>query len=129
VRRCCLVLLTYCPSSCRHCPYRSGPYRGPGYLDPRSAKALFQTVRDFGCRPESIGGGEPLLRPPQLERIGETAGQSGVSIDCVETNAAWSRDEDSAREALQPLRSKGLQALLVSISPFHNKKVPFFKTR
>jgi len=74
-----------------------------------------------------VGGGEPLLRPDTLAEILEVAGQSGVSIEYVETNSSWFRDLESAISLLANLRSKGLRTLLVSISPFHNEFIPFSK--
>jgi hypothetical protein len=53
----------------------------------------------------------------------------GVSVEYVETNSSWFRDIESAKALLARLHQKGLQTLLVSISPFHNEQVPFSRVQ
>ena len=86
-------------------------------------------MRELGCRSVHLGGGEPLLRPADLEAILAAAGRSGVFIEYVETNSSWFVDLPSAQSLLTRLRDQGLQTLLVSISPFHNEFVPFNKVK
>jgi hypothetical protein len=76
-----------------------------------------------------IGGGEPLLRPDTLSEILEIACRVGVCVEYVETNSSWFKDLESAKRILFDLREKGLNTLLVSISPFHNEHIPFFKVK
>ena len=45
----------------------------------------------------------------------------------METNSSWFRDPVSAAKTLARLKELGLRTLLVSISPFHNEHIPFFK--
>ncbi|MDX1709408.1 MAG: hypothetical protein R3274_12465, partial [Desulfobacterales bacterium] len=45
------------------------------------------------------------------------------------TNSSWFKDQDSAVAMLSQLRQKGLQTLLVSISPFHNEYIPLAKMK
>jgi hypothetical protein len=59
----------------------------------------------------------------------ETAHSLGVQIEYVETNSSWYRDEDSACEVLSSLKDRGLSTLLISISPFHNEHIPFYKVK
>jgi hypothetical protein len=47
----------------------------------------------------------------------------------VETNSSWFKDLESAKHILGNLKEKGLKTLLVSISPFHNEHIPFFKVK
>jgi hypothetical protein len=70
-----------------------------------------------------------MLRPDALEKVLEVASQVGVSIDYVETNSSWFKDPDSAIQTLTRLRRHGLRMLLVSISPFHNEFIPFYKVK
>jgi hypothetical protein len=86
-------------------------------------------IRSLGCRSVHIGGGEPLLRPDKLVTVFEIASKIGVSVEYVETNSSWFRDIESAKALLARLRQKGLQTLLVSISPFHNEQVPFSRVQ
>jgi hypothetical protein len=50
-----------------------------------------------------------------------------VRIEYVETNSSWYQDRDSAAALLQAVKDRGLETLLVSISPFHNEYIPFQK--
>jgi hypothetical protein len=76
-----------------------------------------------------IGGGEPLLRPDKLGAVFEIASKIGISVEYVETNSSWFQDIESAAALLARLRQKGLQTLLVSISPFHNEQIPFSRVQ
>lgn len=93
------------------------------------AERIFGLLASFGCRSVHIGGGEPLLRPDRLYAVLAAAANAGVEIEYVETNASWFRDEDSALSTLGQLRDHGVQTLLVSIDPFHNEFIPYFKTK
>jgi len=70
-----------------------------------------------------------LLRPDDLAVVLKIAGELGVSVEYVETNSSWYKDNLSAEALLGDLRNQGLHTLLVSISPFHNEHIPFFKVR
>lgn len=66
-----------------------------------------------------------MLRPDELGDVLEIAARVGVSVDYVETNSSWFTESDAAKSILSELRKKGLNTLLVSISPFHNAHIPF----
>jgi len=117
-----------CTSACRHCLYNCSPAREKDSITPAAAEESLRAVKSLGCTAVHIGGGEPLLRPEALGAVLDAARRAGVSVDYVETNAAWFTGAESARELLAPLREKGLRTLLVSISPFHNEHIPFSKT-
>ena len=119
----------YCSSACAHCLYRCSPKWPKDYIDEENARQNFATIRRLGCQSVHIGGGEPLLRPEALGRILEIAAESGVSIDYVETNSSWFRNEQEASTILESLARKGLGTLLISISPFHNEFIPFYKIK
>lgn len=68
------------------------------------------------------------MKPDLLTGVLEVAGQARISIEYVETNCAWYRDEASACGILERLRANGVDSLLVSISPFHAETIPFEKT-
>ena len=70
-----------------------------------------------------------MLRPDDLGQVLQVATASGISIDYVETNSSWFKDIESAEAVLTMLRQKGLRTLLVSISPFHNEFIPFYKVQ
>ncbi len=119
----------FCTSKCRHCLYNCGPHWEKKYMALETAEDHLRTVRFMGCASVHIGGGEPLLRPDSLAEILAVAGNAGVSIEYVETNSSWFKDVESAARVLSMLRKKGLKTLLVSISPFHNEHIPFFKVQ
>jgi hypothetical protein len=124
-----LITNYFCASRCRHCLYNCSPNWKKNYIDPRTAEENLRTIRKLGCSSVHIGGGEPLLRPDALGDILEIAAKAGVAVEYVETNSAWFKDSHSATAALLKLRRKGLQTLLVSISPFHNEYIPFSKVK
>jgi hypothetical protein len=124
-----LITNYFCTSRCRHCLYNCSPYWEKRYIDPDTADKNLRKIRSLGCRSVHIGGGEPLLRPDKLGRVLEIASRLGVSVEYVETNCSWSKDIESAKALLSELREKGLNTLLVSISPFHNEGIPFSKVQ
>ena len=120
-----LITNYFCSSSCGHCLYNCSPHWEKRYIDAEMARKNLEKIRAMGCRAVHIGGGEPLLRPEKLITVLEVAKAIGVSIEYVETNSSWFKDNDSAISLLSRLRDKGLHTLLVSISPFHNEQIPF----
>ncbi len=117
----------FCTSTCKHCLYNCSPQWEKKFISPQIARKNLQAVRSLGCRSVHIGGGEPLLRSDSLAAVLETAAEVDVSVEYVETNSSWYKDSQSAEELLTCLRNQGLHTLLVSISPFHNEHIPFFK--
>lgn len=124
-----LITNYFCSSSCRHCLYNCSPRWEKQYIDAEAARENLEKIRSMGCRAVHIGGGEPLLRPEKLITVLEVAKAVGVSIEYVETNSSWFKDNDSAISLLSRLREKGLHTLLVSISPFHNEQIPFARVQ
>jgi hypothetical protein len=122
-----LITNYFCTSSCKHCLYNCSPQWEKRYIDPIAAEKSLKTLRMLGCRSVHIGGGEPLLRPEKLAAVLEIANALGVSVEYVETNSSWFKELDSATALLRRLHNQGLNTLLVSISPFHNELIPFFK--
>ena len=52
-----------------------------------------------------------------------------MAVEYVETNSSWFRDIDSATGTLLALKEAGLGCLLISISPFHNQRIPARKVK
>lgn len=119
----------FCTSKCGHCLYNCSPQWEKEYITTQTAEENLQTVGSLGCRSVHLGGGEPLLRPDSLMKVLEVAADLGVVVEYVETNSSWFKDSESAVELLADLRTRGLSTLLVSISPFHNEHIPFFKVK
>mgnify|MGYP001554973017 CR=1 FL=1 len=119
----------YCSSRCAHCLYRCSPEWSKDYISVETAVMIFKRLKRMGISSVHIGGGEPFLNLDGLKALLSTAQSSDIQIEYVETNAAWFRDSDSAEEILSELQTVGLNSLLVSISPFHNESIPFYKTK
>jgi hypothetical protein len=119
----------FCTSRCGHCLYNCSPQWEKEYITAETAEKTLQAVRSLGCRSVHIGGGEPLLRPNGLAAVLKIAHDLGVAVEYVETNSSWFKDSRSAVAFLTDLRARGLETLLVSISPFHNEHIPFFKVK
>ncbi len=126
-----LVLGYGCPSRCRHCLYGCGPHRSDG--EPDDALALENLLDLVAERaPEAcfhIGGGEPFLDVDRLSIAVEGLVKRGIALDYVETNAAWVKDQDQAEHILEKLARRGLEQVLISVSPFHAEFIPVAKVR
>ena len=119
----------FCSSACRHCLYRCSPKWPKDYITPEAAGKNFETLLRLGCRSVHIGGGEPLLRPDALANVLDVANEMDVYVEYVETNSSWFKTHEEACTILERLVDKGLRTLLVSISPFHNEFIPFYKIK
>ncbi len=124
-----LITNYYCTSSCRHCLYRCSPKWKKDFISQATARESFKTMRRLGCNSIHIGGGEPLLKPEKICKILETAKEMGINVEYVETNSSWYSSHGSACDLLKRLKDRGMGALLVSISPFHNEYIPFSKVK
>jgi hypothetical protein len=124
-----LITNYFCTSNCGHCLYNCSPLWEKRYVEPQTVRKNIEAVRALGCRSVHIGGGEPLLKPDQLGRVLEIADETGISVDYVETNSSWFRDRQSAEDLLARLYKKGLRTLLISISPFHNERIPYARVQ
>jgi len=124
-----LIINYHCTSACRHCLYRCSPRWPREYISPDVTWKNLLMIRDLGCSKIHIGGGEPLLNPDCVVSVLDLAHEAEVDIDYVETNSSWYRGHDEACVLLDRLSAKGLSTLLVSISPFHNEHIPFYKVK
>ena len=68
-------------------------------------------------------GGEPFLHFPLLLDGVHQAVERGISC-YVETSASWCIDDCEVRQRFTALRQAGLQAILISCSPFHAERIP-----
>lgn len=118
-----------CSSKCKHCSYASSPSWPNDYMTASMADEIFPILKNLGCHSVHIGGGEPLLQPEKIYPILESAKRNKVSIDYIETNASWFKDEEAATKVLRRLMEYGVDTLLISIDPYHNEYVPFWKVK
>ena len=134
-----LITNYYCNSRCKHCAYCCGPGWPRDYIDSDGVGRNLKALKRAGCHSVHIGGGEPLLDPERLTKVLEVCRDEGVNVEYVETNAGWVGGGDrheidgngSGRvdAILDSLKTRGLDTLLISISPFHNEFIPWRMTR
>jgi hypothetical protein len=126
------IILTYrCHSGCRHCIYGCDPRRSKDAMAPemlRSALEAISTCSIWTQPPQvHLTGGEPFLHFDLLLEGARIAKGLGIAA-YVETSGAWCADESEAVERFAALRDAGLQAVLVSCSPFHAEHIPLART-
>jgi len=92
-------------------------------------RLILEKIKNLGCYSVHLGGGEPFLNLDGLAMVVEVVRSMSVNIEYVETNSSWFKERESALEVLSTLREKGLSTLLISMSPFHNEHVPFYKVK
>lgn len=118
-----LILSYKCQSACAHCLYNCGP----GWNDWMSLKdvrnALETTLNWNQPFQVHITGGEPFLNFPLLLHAVEIAEILGINR-YVETNAGWCVNEELVTRQFTTLHEAGLQAILISCSPFHAETIP-----
>ena len=119
----------YCTSACGHCLYYCSPRWKKEYIDSEVLSKILQKIKSLGCHSVHIGGGEPFLNLDGLKMVIEVARSLRVNIEYVETNSSWFRGRESAIETLSSLKKRGLSTLLISMSPFHNEHIPFYKVK
>lgn len=122
-----LILSYKCQSACRHCLYNCGP----GWVDWMSLSDCLEALKMIKTLGDSvqvhITGGEPFLNYPLLLRTVKIA--AGLALPrYVETNAGWCTDPDVVEDRFLELRQAGLQAILISCSPFHAEGIPLKRT-
>jgi len=125
------VMLTYlCSNACRHCLYRCSPRHERHFM---SESMIDATMTALAKEPTLHGihlaGGEPTLNWNRLLYAIRSARRAGISIDYLETNASWCDDDRTTRESFLRLREAGLDAVLISVSLFHNEFIPLRKTK
>jgi hypothetical protein len=74
-----------------------------------------------------LTGGEPFLNFPLLLHAVQVANQMKVSC-YAETNAGWCVRGDVVADRFRQLRDNGLQAIIISCSPFHAAIIPLKRT-
>ena len=119
----------FCTSACGHCLYFCSPRWKKEYINSETLIRIFEKIKSLGCHSVHVGGGEPFLDMDGLKEVLEVANFSGVSIEYIETNSSWFSGRESAVEILSSLNTRGLSTLLISMSPFHNEHIPFYKVK
>jgi hypothetical protein len=123
------IILTYrCHSGCRHCLYNCGPGWRNEAMSPEMLRQALEALTVWPRPPQvHLTGGEPFLHFELLLEGARVARELGIWC-YVETSASWCTDEDAAVERFTALREAGLQAVLISCSPFHAERIPPART-
>lgn len=118
------IILSYrCNSGCKHCLYNCGPGWEKQAMSSQTLGEALEAVTAWSPPPQvHFTGGEPFLHFPLLLEGVELAAKLGIPR-YVETAASWCTDQDEARERFLALKEAGLQAVLVSCSPFHAERI------
>ncbi len=123
-----LILSYRCQAGCAHCLYNCGPgwHDWMRVEDVEAALTRAKQVWGHGFQVH-LTGGEPFLNFPLLLQATRIAADLGIPA-YVETNAAWCRDPNQAKDRFRQLRQAGLAAVLISVSPFHQAAIPLERT-
>lgn len=121
------ILLSYkCNSRCRHCLYGcSSKWRK--WLSVDDARKILEGIRCASGQMQHgihLAGGEPFLDFPRLLAIQRIAVEHCVPVQYVETNAGWCVNESDTKQKFSLLKNAGLNAILISSSPFHAEYIP-----
>ena len=124
-----LIVNLKCASACRHCLYGCSGRWPDDYADSAATRANLSVIKKLGRPSVHIGGGEPFLHPEKLFTVLDVAREVGVTIDYIETNSSWVKDEAWTDDVLRGVRAQGVYCLLLSMDPFHNEYIPFIKVK
>jgi hypothetical protein len=113
-----------CNAACRHCLYACSPSQREGYITEDRISFLCRLLVNGNIGSVHIGGGEPFLDFQGLLTVIRSLAKAGIRLDYIETNAFWARDPCCA-EYLEALKKEKVEALCISIDPFHAEYVPW----
>ena len=122
-----LVLSYRCTNACKHCVYNCGPYWKEWMPEVEAANALGMIKTALPGAQVHITGGEPFLNFPLLLATTRIAATLELPV-YVETNASWAVEPEIVKSRFEELHEAGLQAVLISCSPFHAESIPLRRT-
>jgi hypothetical protein len=123
-----LILSYRCHSGCKHCLYNCGPGWEKDPMSPEVLRQALEAVTAWPRPPQvHFTGGEPFLYFPLLLEGAHLANELGI-VSYVETSAGWCVDDAQTVERFAELQRAGLQAVLISCSPFHAERIPPART-
>jgi hypothetical protein len=110
------------------CLYNCGPRWKKESMPPEMLRQALEAMAIWPQRPQvHLTGGEPFLHFDLLLEGTHIAAELGITV-YLETSAAWCTDEEKAVEHFRALKEAGLQAVLISCSPFHAERIPAIRT-
>ncbi len=123
-----LILSYRCHSACKHCLYNCGPGWEKEPISLATLREALEAVTLWPRTPQvHFTGGEPFLHYPLLLEGVRLARELGIPR-YLETSASWCIDYDEAVDRFEELLDAGLQAILISCSPFHAESIPPART-
>ena len=123
-----LILSYRCQCACTHCIYNCGK-NWQDWMSPADVRAALEATLTWSHSYQvHITGGEPFLNFDLLLYAVETAAELGIPR-YIETNAGWCVSDELTSRQFNALRMAGLQAILISCSPFHAEHIPLVRTR
>lgn len=118
-----LIMSYKCQCACAHCLYNCGP-EWTEWISTDDIDAALEATQSWDHHFQvHITGGEPFLNPELLHYAVEAAARLSIPR-YVETNAGWCVREALVDERFRSLRAAGLDAILISCSPFHAETIP-----
>ncbi len=123
------IMLSYqCNLRCRHCLYRCAPGAGE-WMDEGVLDLVLDTLSgERRLIDVHLSGGEATLKPTLLELAVRKTLARGIRLSYLETNGFYGATVEKAKAVFAPLKAAGLNAVLVSVSPYHNERVPLRHT-
>jgi hypothetical protein len=123
------IILSYrCQSGCKHCLYNCGPRWEKEAMSSHALRQALEAITIWPRTPQvHFTGGEPFLHFPLLLEGVRLANELGIPR-YIETSASWCKDQDEVVERFVALQQAGLQAILISCSPFHAERIPPART-
>jgi hypothetical protein len=119
------IMVNYrCNAACRHCLYACSPTQRSGYITKEKIAEICRLLVNGGIGSVHIGGGEPFLDFQGLLTVIRALAKAGIRLDYIETNAFWAHDPCCA-EYLEALKKENVEALCISVDPFHAEYVPW----
>jgi hypothetical protein len=85
-------------------------------------------LRKGGCQSVHIGGGEPFLDFEGLLMMIRQLNKYGIKLEYIETNAYWAEKPENYKEIHEKLKcllDEGVNALCISIDPYHAEYIPY----
>ena len=123
------VMLGYqCNLRCRHCNYRCRPGAGEWMSEATLDAVLDALGGERRLIDIHISGGEATLNPELLLKAVRRAVERNIRLSYLETNGWFGESVEKAVEVFKPLREAGLNAVLISVSPYHNEGLPLRRT-
>ena len=122
-----LILSYQCQAECAHCLYNCASQRNAWISSEDLTHALQVLASLHPPIQVHLTGGEPFLRFPLLLEATQQAVGLGLRV-YVETNAGWCISQELTHRQMSQLRRAGMEAILISISPFHAERIPLERT-